>query len=457
MPDIEELSRELQEVEQYNSDIPSWVYMNREGKVEKIDLLEVADLIKEQTHFFNTSNNLSGYYYNGQYWVALETKAKRDNMLRNEIAKLLATYRNPNRVTNALQNLLDTATRDDLIGIFEQRPALVSFKNTALDGDTMEMLPNSPSLYILGGFNFDIRANQATPLTTKLFNRVLGENSQFMLEFVGSMFRREYQPFQYLVIIQGLAGTGKSFLTEIIRATVGQENTASLSLLQLATEKFLTGMLYGKFANIKNDIESKFITATATIKNATGDDTMTAQFKGENGFQFMNHAKLLFTSNDTPHITPDIGIERRVIVIPAVGDKYTGAKQDKADYLKERGAFVYQAIKAQHEAIQRNSMSITPSIEATTKEWYSQGDDIKQWAEEHLQVCEGRRPTAKSIYFKFVQDFKDGGHKEQVTDRAFLKRLQEIGYTIKPAASVSQLDEEPNKVRRRIINFRYMD
>lgn len=435
---------------------PTWLRVDDNGDVKGVDALEVADIIQKQTNFFNTSANLAGYYFNGQFWEHLKTKAIRNNMLRNEIANLLGKYRTPQQVKNILDDILDIATHDELDGVFDNKPALVSFKNTALDGDTMVMLPNKPELYILGGFRFDIKPDQPTPLTTELFNRVLGENAPFVMEFVGSMFRREYQPFQYLVILQGLAGTGKSFLTEIIRATLGKENTSSISLLQLATDRYLPALMYGMYANIKNDLDSKFITAVETIKNATGDDTMTAQLKGENGFQFMNHAKLLFTSNDTPHITPDIGIERRVIVIPAVGDKYTGKKQNKGDYLNERGAFVYQAIKAQHEAIQRGTMTITQTIESTTKEWYSQGDDIKQWVDEHLEASEGRRPTARSIYFEFSRDFKDSGMNTVPSDKAFYKRMREMGYSIDKMTTISALDDEQGKNTRRIKDAVYI-
>lgn len=440
--------------------LPSFIYVDDKDK-EKVDQHKVVEIILDKTKFFNTTKHLAGYYYNGQYWEQLKTRAVRDTFLKNFTSRLLKDYVTSKLLRDILELVLARSLDDQKALNFEKRKSFASFKNTAVDGDSMEFVPNSPYLYLLGGFDFEIKKGDCDK-TKALFESILGENSQFMIEYVGSMFHRTYRPFQYMVIIQGKAGSGKSYLVELIRNVLGKDMTTSLSLEQISQDKFMTANLLGSYANIKSDLNNDFIPTFEVINNLTGSDSLQVQFKGENSFAFVNHAKLLFTANEAPSIKVNEGIRRRVKILNSKAPKHVVEKNEETDYSKymeERSAFVYFAMSSYMKAKQIGDMKITEDIKSTTDEWFVKGDVVENWANEHLQSDENINQRKDFIYTMFSQDLIYDGEKITTTRQKFYRRLEEIGYTLsKSRSSTSGNDDTYDKgtPANRIMGFKYV-
>ncbi|ORI52989.1 hypothetical protein BMS85_03900 [Leuconostoc pseudomesenteroides] len=440
---------------------PDIMWEDAEGKT-RVNQKLVAEMVADKTRFFATSRSLSGYYYNGQYWENIKTRSVRDIFLKSEIGKILEGHVTANLLRSILELILGSTYKDHLKYAFETKPSLVSFKNTAVDGDTMEFIPNSPELYILGGFDFEIKTDVNVGKTLNLFTETLGENHKFMIEFFGSMFHRDYRPFQYAVIITGQAGAGKSYLVELMRKFIGEEMTTSLSLEQIATDKFMVSEMYGSYENIKSDLNNRFIPSFDIINNLTGADSIQAQHKGQDSFSFTNHAKLLFTANEAPAIKSNEGIRRRMKILIAKSAPHVAKSDDDDNYtefMKERGAFAYYAMSLYMEAKNRRKMSLTQDIEDATAEWFLKGDDIENWAHEHLIEDDSINQRKDYLYTQFSQDLKDDGYSKAVTKQNFYKRLAELGYEFKKARSPIFRNNDSQDLgtpANRIIGTRYV-
>lgn len=423
--------------EKIEHDTPDFVFVDANNNT-KVNQLQVVEIVLQNTLYFNTLDNLSGFFYNGQYWETFKTRNEAYTALKFEISNILGDYASARLIKDILELTLSKALKNERRYVFETKPSLVSFKNTAVDGDTMEFIPNSPELYILGGFDFEIKTDMNVGKTLNLFMETLGENHKFMIEFFGSMFHRDYRPFQYAVIITGQAGAGKSYLVELMRAFIGKKMTTSLSLEQIAKDKFMTAEMYGSYANIKSDLKNNFIPDFETINNLTGQDSLQVQRKGENSFSFTNHAKLLFTANEAPAIKSNEGIRRRMKIVVAKSAPHVATSGDDdnyTEYMKERGAFVYYAMSLYMEAKNRRKMSLTKDIEDATAEWFLKGDDIENWAHEHLVADDSINQRKDYLYTQFSQDLKDDGYSKPITKQNFYKRLSELGYEFKKARS----------------------
>lgn len=442
-------------------ELPEFIYEDENGKT-KVDQLKVVDAVIKDTKYFSTSDSLPGFAYNGQYWEQFKTQAVRDLALKSKISELLGKYSTARVVKDILYLLIAKSAREDLKGVFNNKPSLVSFKNTAVDGDTMQFIPNSPDLYILGGFDFKITEDTKCGKTLNLFTETLGENAPFMIEFFGSMFHRNYRPFQYMVIVQGGAGTGKSYLVELMRKFLGSKMTTSLSLEQIAKDKFMTANLYGSYANIKSDLNNDFIPSFETINNLVGSDELQVQFKGENSFGFTNHAKLLFTANEAPTIKTNDGIKRRMKILNVKSQKHVITGNDDNEYegyMPERGAFVYYAMSMFMKAKNAGEMSITDDIEQATSDWFMQGDDIQQWAKDHLVADENSRPRSNWIYKELGYDWNADGLKNVPSAKTVMKRLRELGYEIKLSRSSTKNtrdEQDTGQVASRIIGINHI-
>lgn len=439
---------------------PDIMFVDSEGK-ERVNQKLVAEMVANKTRFFSTSRSLSGYYYNGQYWENIKTRSVRDIFLKSEIGKILEGHVTANLLRSILELILGSTYKDHLKYAFETKPSLVSFKNTAVDGDTMEFIPNSPELYILGGFDFEIKTDMNVGKTLNLFMETLGENHKFMIEFFGSMFHRDYRPFQYAVIITGQAGAGKSYLVELMRKFLGEEMTTSLSLEQIATDKFMVSEMYGSYANIKSDLNNKFIPSFDIINNLTGADSIQAQHKGQDSFSFTNHAKLLFTANEAPAIKSNEGIRRRMKILIAKSAPHVATSGDDdhyTEFMKERGAFVYYAMSMYMEAKNRRKMSLTQDIEDATAEWFLKGDDIESWAHEHLIEDTNSRPRSNWIYNELKNYWIDNGLEKMPSSKKVMSRLRDLGYDVKKAnATFPNIKdgEDKGQVAQRVIGVKF--
>lgn len=447
--------------EKIEHDTPDFVFVDANNNT-KVNQLQVVKIVLENTLYFNTLDNLSGFFYNGQYWETFKTRNEAYTALKFEISNILGDYASARLIKDILELTLSKALKNERRYVFETKPSLVSFKNTAVDGDTMEFIPNSPELYILGGFDFAIKTDMNVGKTLNLFMETLGENHKFMIEFFGSMFHRDYRPFQYAVIITGQAGAGKSYLVELMRAFIGKKMTTSLSLEQIAKDKFMTAEMYGSYANIKSDLKNNFIPDFETINNLTGQDSLQVQRKGENSFSFTNHAKLLFTANEAPAIKSNEGIRRRMKILIAKSSPHVATSGDDdnyTEYMKERGAFVYYAMSLYMEAKKRRKMSLTQDIEDATAEWFLKGDDIENWANEHLVADDSINQRKDYLYTQFSQDLKDDGYSKPITKQNFYKRLSELGYEFKKARSPISNNDDSQDLgipANRIIGTRYI-
>ncbi|ORI40066.1 DNA primase family protein [Leuconostoc mesenteroides] len=446
--------------EKIEHDTPDFVFVDANNNT-KVNQLQVVKIVLENTLYFNTLDNLSGFFYNGQYWETFKTRNEAYTALKFEISNILGDYASARLIKDILELTLSKALKNERRYVFETKPSLVSFKNTAVDGDTMEFIPNSPELYILGGFDFEIKKDVNVGKTLNLFMETLGENHKFMIEFFGSMFHRDYRPFQYAVIITGQAGAGKSYLVELMRAFIGKKMATSLSLEQIATDKFMTAEMYGSYANIKSDLKNNFIPDFETINNLTGQDSLQVQRKGENSFSFTNHAKLLFTANEAPAIKSNEGIRRRMKILIAKSAPHVAKSDDDDNYtefMKERGSFVYYAMSLYMEAKNRRKMSLTKDIEDATAEWFLKGDDIENWAHEHLIEDTNSRPRSSWLYNELKYYWAENGLEKVPSSKVVMARLRELGYDVRKNNATfpnGEDGDDTGQVAHRVIGVRY--
>jgi putative DNA primase/helicase len=119
----------------------------------------------------------------------------------------------------------------------------------------------------------------------------------------------------------------------MIQNLLGDENIASLDLKELG-DRFKTAELFGKLANIGDDIGDEFIANAAIFKKLVTGDRVSAERKGQNPFEFNNYSKFLFSANNIPRIKDKTGaVQRRLIIIP-FDAKFSKDDPDYNPYIK---------------------------------------------------------------------------------------------------------------------------
>lgn len=93
---------------------------------------------------------------------------------------------------------------------------------------------------------------------------------------------------------------GKGTLGRLLIALIGARNKSSETLQALNTDRFSSSNLYGKLVNIDTDLANGAINDDTMFKKLTGGDSIPAERKFQNRFEFRNQARLFYGANDLP-------------------------------------------------------------------------------------------------------------------------------------------------------------
>lgn len=119
-------------------------------------------------------------------------------------------------------------------------------------------------------------------------------------------------------ILTGEGANGKSTILVALKTLLGVQNIASLDLKELG-DRFKTAELFGKLANIGDDIGSDYVANVATFRKLVTGERVSAERKGQDPFEFDSFAKLLFSANAIPRLgrsKESFSIMRRLVIVP---------------------------------------------------------------------------------------------------------------------------------------------
>ncbi len=174
-------------------------------------------------------------------------------------------------------------------------------------------------------------------VTDKTFNKIAVNDKKIraiLEEILGYiLFRRN--EFAATFILTGDGSNGKSSYLKIIRRLIGSDNASSLDLNEL-DQRFKTAELFGKLANIGDDIGKGFIKESSIFKKLSTGETLNVERKGKDPFDFTNYAKLIFSANEMPRINDfSDGLGRRLQIVPFKA-KFTPNDDDYDPFITDK-------------------------------------------------------------------------------------------------------------------------
>ena len=135
-------------------------------------------------------------------------------------------------------------------------------------------------------------------------------------------------------ILIGDKSNGKSTFLHVVKAMLGDANIASLDLKELG-DRFKTAELFGKLANLGDDIGDEFIANASTFRKLVTGDRVNVERKGQDPFEFNNYSKFLFSANVIPRMKDKTGaIQRRLVIVP-FDAKFSPDDADFRPYIKD--------------------------------------------------------------------------------------------------------------------------
>jgi putative DNA primase/helicase len=157
-------------------------------------------------------------------------------------------------------------------------------------------------------------------------------------------------------------------------------------------------------------LTDRALSGTGYFKMLTGGDTISAEYKFRDRFEFKNYAKLLFSCNKVPESPDDTtAFFRRWIIINFPNQFLEGDPKTDPDLLAKltteeelSGTFNW-AIEGLERLLQNRRFSTGKSVEETREQYIRSSDPIKAFAMDRIEEKAGNIVSKDDVYRAFLE------------------------------------------------------
>ncbi|MCQ2059770.1 MAG: phage/plasmid primase, P4 family [Bacteroidaceae bacterium] len=284
----------------------------------------------------------------------------------------------------------------------------IAFSNGVYDLDTGQFMDFSPSLVITNKINHNYNPSAYSQVADKTLDKLSCNDPAIralLEEVIGYCFYRRNE-LRKAFILTGDKHNGKSTFLDMIMSLLGTENTVSLDLKELG-DRFKTAELFGKLANIGDDIGDEFIANPAVFKKVVSGDRINAERKGQDPFDFNSYAKQLFSANNIPRIKDKSGaVIDRLIIVPFEAS-FTKDDPDFDPYIKyklrEESVMEYLiqlGLKGLVRVLENRAFTTSGKIVEQLQEYEESNNPILLFFKENTASDIANEPT-KTVYARY--------------------------------------------------------
>lgn len=197
---------------------------------------------------------------------------------------------------------------------------LIAFKNGIYDITNDTLRGFSPDVVITNQIPWNYNPNAESEIANNTLNKMACQDTeirQLLDECIGYCFYRRNE-LSVSMFLTGEKSNGKSTFLQMVQDVLGVQNTSNLGLDEL-DERFAPVTMFGKLANIGDDISDDFLRgkAIAHFKKIVSGNMLKAENKGADLFFFKPFVKLIFSANQIPRMKDRTGaVLRRMVIIP---------------------------------------------------------------------------------------------------------------------------------------------
>lgn len=349
-----------------------------------------------------------------------------------------AKKQDKNEVISYIQDKADTVISDYA---FDGRP-YVQFQNGTYDVLANEMVEPTPEMYIIAKLPINLNLEAPPNLADEFISSVSDNDAvveKVLKEVIGAcMCSMRLISTSPLLIGRaqggrGQASNGKSTYINLLRGILGAQNISSLDIATLG-QKFQTGRVAGKLANLGDDIPDGFLRSDelSTFKKLVTGDTIFTDVKGGRGYEFKPSATMVFSMNNIPRLSDTSeGVFRRLSFVPFKRkftpdtegyDPYIAKKLAKREVLERAALLGLMEIRSLYE---RGGLTVIPEMVDEVEEVRADNDSVLSWIAENNLTEESFDGFPVQIMYERYRDYcKDYGEKYPVGMKTFSKRVR---------------------------------
>lgn len=322
-------------------------------------------------------------------------------------------------------------------------PELIPLKSKVYDIANDRFLDYSPELVFLNRFPWDYdpaapKSEAVDKLLMTITDRGDGKPDldvyQLLLQAIGSVLFRQNR-YRASFMLYGPSGNnGKSTLLNMITQFIGEQNVSYLSLQDTAN-RFRGAMIYGKAANIGDDIPDKLLDDSSIYKKLVTGEVVIAEQKNMDPIPFRSYAKFFFAANSLPPVSDKSrAFFSRIMVIPLKHDfsrdgdvKLKDRVWTKRDMTYLMKLAIEYGLKG---VIQAGHFTAPDAVKLLVNEYEMENNPVLGWLDEREKRIDGL-PTSE-VYADFYDWCIKAGHRNVISKKRFSRELNvRAGYVTK--------------------------
>jgi P4 family phage/plasmid primase-like protien len=310
---------------------------------------------------------------------------------------------------------------------------VINVLNGLLDVNTQTLSPHTPDylspLQLPIKFDPDARC----PDWDKFVIDVFPDDSEAIAWEILAWLMTPDTSIQKAILLMGDGANGKSTYLKAVLAFIGKHNTAAVSLHKLENDRFSAARLVGKLANICPDLPGTDLTSTSVFKAITGGDSIPAEYKFRDSFDFVAYSRLVFSANHPPKSQDaSSAFFRRWHVIPFERTFAEGASDtipsDELDAMlsdpAELSGVLNKALQAL-ASIRKRGFSQSESIQRATEEFRQATDPLAVWLDRRTVFSAEAQTPQDLLHRAYCRNCADAG-RPTITKAAFGRALKKL-------------------------------
>jgi P4 family phage/plasmid primase-like protien len=367
----------------------------------------VANEILSENYVVALRDTKEIYIYNQERGIYI---SEGESNIQEAVKKKLQDLSNSHRINEVIKDVtVRTYVSRTKLGVPDN---LLILKNGVYNLETDILMPHSPDYMATSSIPIEYIQNATCPKITQFLGEVLRpEDFDLMIELIGYCLFRGH-PIARIFVLTGVGRNGKSRLLTLISRFLGKNNVSSLTLQEIAQDRFAKAQLYNKLANVAADIPATPIKYTGDIKALTGEDSVSAQHKFQSRFEFINYAKLLFSANEIPATYDNtLAFFRRMMLIhfpnsfPANDPKTDPNIVEKITTPDEFSGLLNLALAGLKRLLDQGFFTGEKSVEERQDDYVRKSNPIQYFALHYVEQAESVQIIVKKeeLYKSYVQ------------------------------------------------------
>lgn len=375
------------------------------------DMLEVKTLITESS----TDNPPMYLFGDGYFRRGVEHYFKQVNY------RIFGSIMNKRLHSEYLQKLQAESYVEG--NYFEQsNPNFLNVQNGVLDlrkkryegGNELRIYPHNPDYRMMNILPVKYDPDTVNGEFIDFNNQIVKPDDVKILQEIGGDCLYPSYWIQKAFLFSGHGADGKTQWLNVLQEVIGKVNCSFETLQAICDNKYRVANLYKKYVNISPDLPSTAIANSAMFKALTGGDTVSAEKKNQQSFNFRNHARLIFPTNKIPSASDTTFAWWRRWIIIYFPYTFEGEKETKEYYKKltdtpeKLSGILNWYIEGLQRLFKNEQYSYSKTSEDVEKEWKERANTVTAFIELRLQESTGNIHQANEIwnaYLKFCSDY----------------------------------------------------